>query len=149
MSFAASIKAFEEKALLKANKNVSIAFQYLGTQSVDLTANGKINIGGHSNGDIANNWHWSVGAPNIVIPNGPDITGSASLARIQSFATSMAFYRQDNIVYLNNVMNYAYRADKVGWPMGRGTNGWFWSGRVPVGYGFVGQAVNNLKGKYS
>lgn len=148
MSFAAAIKAFEEKALLSANTSVSRAFQYLGTQAVDLTANGKINIGKFSNGDIANNWHISVGQPNVVIPNGPDLSGSASLQRINSFAISMAFYKTDNVVYLTNVMNYSYRANFVGWPKGPGTNGWTWSGNVPVGYGFVGNAINNLKGKY-
>lgn len=147
MSFAAAIKAFEEKALLSANHSVSKAFQYLGTQAVDLTKDGKINIGGHSNGDIANNWHPSVGQPNVVIPNGPDLSGSFSMQRINSFAASFAFYRTDNVVYLTNVMNYSYRADKVGWPAGKGTNGWTWSGRVGP-YGFTGQAINNLKGKY-
>lgn len=148
MSFAAAIKAFEEKALLTANRRVSYAFEYLGTQSVDLTSNGKISIGGFSNGDIANNWHPSVGQPNIVVPNGPDLSGSASLARIKSFANSFTFYRQDATVYLTNVMNYSYRANYLGWPAGKGTNGWTWTGKVPKGYGFVGQAINNLKGVF-
>lgn len=149
MGFAAAIKAFEEKALLSANNSVSKAFEYLGTQSVDLTANGKINKGGFSNGDIANNWHVSVGQPNIVMPNGPDLSGSASIARIRQAAREHLFYRRDNVVYLTNVMNYSYRANYIGWPAGPGTNGWHWTGKVPSGYGFVGQAINNFKGKYS
>lgn len=148
MSFAAAIKAFEEKALLAANKSVCNAFESLGVDSVALTGNGNINIGGHSNGDIANNWHVSIGGiPNIVIPNGPDLRGTASLSRIKSLYTSQPFYRKDNIVYLTNVMNYSYRANFLGWPSGKGTNGWNWSGKVGP-YGFVGKAINNLKGKY-
>lgn len=148
MGFGLDMKAWEEEALLFINHGVSKAFQYLGAQSVDLTSNGKINVGEFSNGDIANNWHISVGQPNIVIPNGPDLSGAASLQRINSFANSRAFYKTDNVVYLTNVMNYSYRADTVGWPAGKGTNGWTWSGRVGP-YGFTATAINNLKGKYS
>lgn len=148
MSFAAAIKAFEEKALLQANKSVCKAFEYLGTQSVDLTKDGKINIGGFSNGDIANNWHVSVGGLTMVVPNGPDLSGAASLARIRSLEGSLPFYKKDNTVFLTNVMPYSFRANYLGWPLGKGTNNWNWTGKV-LAYGFVGQAIGNLKGKYS
>lgn len=148
MSFAAAIKAFEEKALLKANHNVTQAFISLGTNSVTLTQN--INLGGYSNGDIANNWHVSYGAVNVPIPNGPDLSGAASLARINSVAQSMEFYRKDSKIFLTNAMGYSYRANFLGWRAGPGTNGWTWVNNIKAGtgYGFVGIAINNLKGKY-
>lgn len=145
MGFAEQIKAFEEKALLQANKSVNLAFESLGSDSVVLT--GDINYGGYSNGDIANNWHVSIGAPLLVIPNGPDISGIASLSRIKSFSKENQFYRKDNVVFLTNVMNYSYRANFLGWPSGEGTNGWVWTSNIK-GYGFVGRAINNLKGRY-
>lgn len=147
MDFAAKIKAFEEKALLAANTSVCKAFESLGVDLVNLTSNGNINYGGFSNGDIANNWHVSVGGLTMVVPNGPDLTGSSSLSRIKSLAQESQFYKKDNTVYLTNVMNYSYRANFLGWPSGPGTNGWNWTGEVKA-YGFLGKALNNLKGKY-
>jgi hypothetical protein len=147
MGFADDIKKWELKALEAANTSVCKAFEKLGVNLVDLTGNGNINIGGYSNGDIANNWHVSVGALTTVVPNAPDLAGTASLSRIKSLTAARPFYGKDNVVFLTNVMNYSYRADKVGWPMGQGTNGWVWSGRVPA-YGFTSRAVNNLKGAY-
>lgn len=147
MDFAAQIKAFEEKALLAANASVCKAFTTLGTNLVSLTSGNQINYGGFSNGDIANNWHVSIGSLTMVMPNGPDKSGSASLSRIQSLPQQAPFYKKDNTVFLTNVMNYAYRADKLGWPLGVGTNDWNWSGRVKA-YGFTDKAIINLKGKY-
>jgi hypothetical protein len=147
MSFANAIKAFEEKALLAANKSMCNAFEYLAIENVVLT--GDINIRGYSDGDIANNWHVSIGAtPVMVTPNGPDRSGSASLSRIKALASSMPFYRKDNTVCLTNVMGYSYRADKIGWPVEQSTNGWVWTGKA-VAYNFTVRAINNLKGKYS
>lgn len=148
MSFAAAIKAWEEKALLAANQSVCNAFEQLGVENVTLTSYGRINIGGHSNGDIANNWYVTEGSPSSAAPNGPDLSGSASLARIRAIYATKPFYRKDSTVYLTNVMNYSYRANWLGWPKGQGTNNWIWSGRVPAGYGFIGTSLNNLKGKY-
>ena len=145
MDFAKRIKAFEEKALLAIDKSMCKAFDSLGKESVALTQN--INLGGYSDGDIANNWHMSVGAVNMVIPNGPDISGSASLARLSLFVTSKPFYKKDSVVFLTNVMNYSYRANFIGWPRGPGTNGWTWTKNIQP-YGFVGKAINNLKGRY-
>jgi hypothetical protein len=147
MDFLAKIKAFEEKANLAANTSVCKAFEYLGVNLVELTGNGSINIGGFSNGDIANNWHVSVGGLTMVMPNGPDMTGAASLSRIKGLAKELSFYKKDNTVFLTNVMNYSYRADKLGWPTEQSTNGWNWSGNV-VAYGFVDKSLLNLKGKY-
>lgn len=148
MSFGAAIKAWAEKAELKANDSVTNACVFLSTEVVDLTKGDKINIAGFSDGDIANNWHISVGAWNLVVPNGPDKSGSASLARIATFAKEQLFYKKDNVIFINNVMNYSYRANTLGWRAGPGTNGWNWSGAVPSGYGFRETALNNLKGRY-
>lgn len=149
MGFAEDVKKFEQKALLAANTSVCKAFESLGLNLVELTGHGNINIGGYSNGDIANNWHVSIGGiPEIVVPNAPDPSGIASLSRIKSLAAAKPFYNHDNVVYLTNVMNYSYRADKLGWPVEQSTNGWIWSGKVKA-YGFTSQAINNFKGAYS
>lgn len=149
MGFADSIKAFEQKALEAANTSVCKAFESLGVNLVDLTGNGNINIGGYSNGDIANNWHVSIGGiPEMVVPNAPDLSGYSSLSRIKSLAAAKPFYKQDNKVFLTNVMNYSYRADKLGWPTEDSTNGWVWTGKIKA-YGFTSIAINNLKGAYA
>lgn len=145
MSFANAIKAWEEKTLQQANTSVTKAFSSAGIDLVTLTQN--INFGGYSKGHIANNWQASVGSPTLTATNAADLSGAASLSSIASFEASKAFYRQDNVAYISNGVSYAYRADKLGWPSGEGTNGWVWSGRVGA-YGFTGKAINNLKGKY-
>jgi len=147
MDFAAKIKAFEEKALMQADKSLNKFIEALGVENVNLTKDGKINRGGYSDGDIANNWYISVGVPATNPPNAPDLSGSASLARIQAFSVQKLFYRKDNKVFITNVMNYSYRANTIGWPTGEGTNGWVWSKGIGP-YGFVQQAISNIKGKY-
>lgn len=145
MSFGAAVAAWVEKAEKNTNTSICKAFESVGVDLVELTKD--INYGGFSNGDITNNWHVSVGGLTMVIPNGPDLTGASSLNRIRSLARDMPFYKKDNVVYITNVMNYAYRADKLGWPKGPGTNGWNWTGNVKA-YGFVDKSLLNLKGKY-
>jgi hypothetical protein len=146
MGFADQIKAFEHKANRAANDSPCKAFEHLGVNLVELTK--EMKVGGFSDGDIANNWHVSIGGLTMVIPNGPDLNGTASLSRIKSLSREMPFYMKDNVVFLTNVMNYSYRADKIGWqPEGLGTNGWYWTGKVGA-YGFTSKALNNLKGKY-
>lgn len=145
MSFAAAIKAFEEKALLKANDKIIEAATFIATENIKATQ--KINLGGLSNGDMANNWHISYGALNVPIPNGPDLSGSASFARVSAMAKIQDFYRKDSTIYITNAMPYSFRANSIGWPQGKGTNGWVWTGKIKA-YGFLGQAINNLKGKY-
>lgn len=147
MNFADSIKAFEEKAMKAADKSVTKALQELGIQCVNFTKDLKIGKGGYSDGDIANNWHVSVGSPSTVAPNGPDLSGSASIARIQSISGQKLFYRRDNKVFITNVMGYSYRANYLGFPIGQGTNGWIWTSGIGP-YGFVQQAIGVVKGKY-
>jgi hypothetical protein len=147
MNFEAQIRAFEHKANLGMNTSVCKAFEYLGTELVTLTGYKNINYGGFSNGDIANNWHVSIGQVVVPVPNGPDLTGSESLMRIRGVQHLSLFYTKDNTIYLTNAMGYSYRADKLGWPAEESTNGWKWSGKVKA-YGFTGKAINNLKGKY-
>lgn len=148
MDFAARIKAFEEKALLAADKSVTKAIQTLAADAVSFTANGQINRGGYSDGDIANNWNISVGSPLMTTPNSPDLSGSASLSRIAAFSGQKAFYRRDNKVFITNVMGYSYRANYIGWPVGKGTNGWTWTSGIGP-YGFVQRAIASVKGKYA
>ncbi len=147
MSFADSIKAFQEKALRNANTQVTKAtFVHLGGDLVKYTLPSFMDQGKFSNGDIANNWHVQLGQPSELIPNGPDRSGTASLVRFQAELSSNLFYRKDNTVFITNAMNYSYRANYIGWPAGQGTNGWTWTNNIK-GYGFLGIAVNNLKGK--
>lgn len=145
MGFADSIKAWEEKALLAANKSVLTAIDVVGTDLTILT--GDINYGKYSQGHIANNWHISINTPELSVDSPPNRAGSASFARIKAFADSQAFYRKDAVAYISNGVNYSYRVNYLGFPKGPGTNGWTWTGRV-VAYGFIGKALNNLRGKY-
>ena len=146
MDFGAQIKAWEDKANAAMNTGVCKAFESLGVDLVKLT--GDMRVGGFSNGDMANNWHVSEGGATMVVPNGPDLSGTASLARIRALAKDQVFYKKDSVVFLTNVMGYAYRADVLGWKdVSQSTNGWRWSGTVGA-YGFTTTAINNLKGKY-
>lgn len=144
MSFAAAIKAFEEKALLAANKAVCNAFELVSTQLVARSPDPA--IGNYSKGHLANQWHPSVGSPSVIDDGSADANGIASFTRIRAFTASSPFYRKDNVVFITNGANYAYRADKLGWPMGEGANGWVWNGATA--YGFTGKAINTLKGHY-
>jgi len=148
MAWTLDIAKWADKALQHANKNCCDIVEFVGTESIRLTLN--INKGGYSKGHIANNWRVSGGGPDLTHTPTGDMTGSASYARIRAFRLSKPFLGKDDKVFITNSVNYSYRADKLGWPKGQGTNGWTWKNDIMagVGYGFTGIAINNMRGKY-
>ena len=146
MPWSLDISKWCDKALQRANKNCCDIVEFVATENIRLTLN--INKGGYSKGHIANNWRVSAGGPDLTVDPTGDITGNASYARARAFRLSKPFLGKDDKVFITNSVNYSYRADKIGWPAGQGTNGWKWSGRVTA-YGFTGIAINNMKGRYT
>lgn len=75
-------------------------------------------------GLLINNWFSGVGAYSTAKTNVHDTTGAGSLLNIESLLQSDAFKGQDGWVSLSNNLDYAYRAEHLGWPTPQ------WSGRV-------------------
>lgn len=148
MDFAEKIKAFQQKALLEANRKVSLAVESLFTDVVVLTPS-PANPGDYAQGHLVNQWMPEAGgtfSSDVNISTNPN--GSDSLSRIKVLLTEQLFFGKDNIITLTNNVDYAYRAEYVGWPSGDSSTGWHWSGKVGP-YKMVATAVNNFRGAYS
>lgn len=148
MDFEAAIRAFELKALRQANKSVANAVESLFTSPVVLSPS-PANPGEYSKGLLANQWYPELGGGyDLTNTMSTNPNGADSLSRIKAMLAHNAFFGKDNTITLTNSCKYAYRAEYLGWPLGEGTDGWVWSGRVGP-YRMVGTSVNNFIGAYS
>ena len=145
MGFADSIKAFEKKALLAANTSVNKAVESLFNEVVAHTPTAP--EANYAKGLLINSYYTAVGGFDLTVGTATDYYGGASLSRIKSLAVGNNFLGKDNFVTLTNSVDHAYRADKIGWPMGEGSSGWHWTGKVGA-YNMRDKAIVNWKGKY-
>lgn len=146
MTFAAAIRAFEEKALLRANQSITEAIVTLTNDVISFSPRKEIGAA-YSRGSLINNWRISTGSPDMTFDGMTDDKGTMSSIRAKQFAKTFHFLKQDNTVFISNSATWSFRANYIGWPIGPGTNGWVWTNGVKA-YGFVGKGINNLKGKY-
>lgn len=142
--FEAQIRAFELKALRQANKSVSNKIESLFTDVVVLTPS-PANPGDYAQGHLVDQWYPQLNSFSSEISSVTNPNGANSLSRIKAMLSGLAFFGKDNVITLTNNVDYAYRAEVLGWPSGQGANGWIWSGRVGP-YAMVRTAVNNWKG---
>lgn len=149
MSFAAAIKAFEEKALAQANTSVSNAVESLFNEVVFLSPDppGK---GGYAKGVVKNSWYTSINGVDLTIGSTPNPTGAASLSRIKAALSSKPFLRKDGFITLTNSTPYINYVENIGWPKNYPGNstGWAWTGKVGP-YSMVKTSVTNFRGRYS
>lgn len=147
MGFAEDIKRFEQKALEAANTSLCKAAESLFTDEVVLSPIKP--AANFATGLLKNSFYPQVGGGfDMTVGTVADDTGTASLSRIKAVMALKPFLGKDNTITLTNSVPEAYRADVLGWPMGEGSGGWVWSGKVKA-YGFTSQALNNFKGAYS
>lgn len=149
MSFLSGIKAFEAKALAKANDNTSKIVKELFEQVVVRSPSPALNpTPAFAKGHLANQWYPVIGNQfSAAVSPDASITGSGSLARVSGVLLSRPFQGKDNIITLANNVDYAYRAEVLGWPAGQGTNGWIWSKNTGP-YMMVRGAMQFIAGKY-
>ncbi len=148
MSFLSDIKAFQQKALLAANKSVSeAAFGSLGVFQEAVALSPTAPEAQYAKGLLINSWYPSVGGFDTTVGTTTDYYGSGSLSRIKAMLSQNLFYGKDNMVTLTNSVDHAYRVEYLGYPMGEGTNGWEWTGKVGA-YKMVATAVSIFKSKY-
>jgi hypothetical protein len=145
-SFVLDIKAFEEQALLLANNNLcrdaEEVFSGVVVESPDPPG-----VGGFAKGLLKNSWYIDTKGIDNTVGTTPNATGADSLSRIKAALGTLPFYGKDGAVTLTNSLDYAYRAEVLGWPAGEGTNGFTWSGRVGP-YAMVQTAITNFKAKH-
>jgi len=147
MSFESDILAWADKALNKASDNTAQVFSELATATVTYSPNKPDAV--YSKGLLINQWYPAIGnTPSANKGSSTNLTGAESLSRIKDILAQKPFLGKDNTLSLANNIDYAYRADKLGWPMGEGTNGWLWSGRVGP-YNMTSLALQQTIGKYA
>lgn len=143
MSFAASIRGNSRKLLLKINSQVYKIAKELFTRIVELTPSPS-NPGYDAEGRLANQWYPEVGASfSSRVGTSTSPNGAESLTRISALGMSGAeFYEKDGKLTLTNNVEYAYRAEVLGWPEADG-----WSGKVGP-YRMVAKAIQEIAAKY-
>ncbi len=142
MSFAAQIKAWEEKTKLAMNKSVCNAVERLFTNVVVLSPSPS-HPGPYAKGVLSNQYYPMIGgnySTALTIASNPN--GTDSLSRIKAMLASSPFLGKDNKITLTNNCDYAYRAENLGWPVSDG-----WSGKIGA-YKMVATSINNLKAFY-
>ena len=148
MNFSESIKAFEKKALLAANRSRSNAIESLFTEVVVLSPDppGK---GNYAKGLVKNSWYASIGLPDLTVGRTPNVNGADSLSRIRSILTMLPL-NNDAVVTLTNSLPYINYVENVGWPKNYPGNntGWQWTGKVGP-YSMVSTSITHFIGRYA
>lgn len=146
MSFLLDIEAFKDKALLAASTSANRITEEFMTKVVENTPTKQ--IGNYAKGLLINQWYPSPdGQFSTAVSGTINVNGSDSLSRIKSTIASNAFLGKDGVITLTNNLGYAYRAEKLGWPQGEGSDGWVWSGRQGP-YAMVAKSIVYIQGKY-
>jgi len=134
LSFADSVKANCQRMLAEVDKKCQhIAFS-LFTEIVIETPVDK--------GLLCNNWFPGTGADfSTEITSYKDTTGSGSKSRIYAMLGKGTFLGKDGSMTLANNLDYAYRAEVLGWPSPE------WSGKVGP-YAMVGKSLIKIASDY-
>lgn len=139
MSFAASVRANSNKALLRLNTACYKIAKELFLNVVLLTPS-PANPGPTAKGLLANQWYpedgktFSMGSGEDTSPN-----GAASIARISAL-NGLQFFKKDGAVTMTNNEDYATLAESIGW------NPPQWQGTPP--YRMVARSIQLIAAKY-
>lgn len=140
--FAQSIFLNSAKIMEDVNKKVYQISRELFLRIVDLTPS-PAHPGETAKGLLVNNW-FPVDGPSFSSEKTSQKSpyGAGSIGRISALAGKQ-FLRQDGSVTLSNNLDYAYRAEVLGWPKEDG-----WSGRVGP-YRMVAKSIQTIAAKYT
>lgn len=73
------------------------------------------NPGPWADGLLANQWYPQAGSPSKALGADTSPNGSASLARINGMVKGREFFGKDGKLFLTNNLDYAFRAEYLGW----------------------------------
>lgn len=142
-SFAQSVLLNIEKTKQDVNDEVYRIARDLFTLIVNLTPARTPNpvVGPTAKGVLINNW-FPMNGPEFssATTDSRSAIGAGSLARIKSLV-GQNFLNKDGTVTLSNNLDYAYRAEALGWPSPP------WSGRIGP-YRMVARSLQQIGVKY-
>jgi hypothetical protein len=147
MSFLDDIKAFRDKALSQASTNANTVTEEFFTKVVTISPAKP--AAQFAVGHLKDNYYTAINGYDMSTSGSVSMSGASSIARIKATLAQNPFLAKDAMVSMSNNVGYAYRADKLGWmPKGKGTNGWYWSGRTGP-YLMTSLAVSYTLGVFS
>lgn len=121
-AFADSIRSNSDKMLKTVNRQIySIAFELF--TSIVLNSPSPSNPGPFADGLLVNQWYPAIGDFSTQVGGDTSPNGSNSLSRIKSVMSGSEFYRKNGRLTLANNLDYAYRAEVLGWPKSDGYSG--------------------------
>lgn len=131
MSLSHGISKFATKATIQASNSCNKIVEEYFVKHVTLSP--KEPTAAYAKGLLINSWFPAIGkSPSMIVGKVANMEGTDSIMRIKAIVAQNPFWGNDNTVTLANNLDYAYRADKVGWPRFDATNKttWNWSGNV-------------------
>lgn len=97
----------------------------------------------YAEGLLVNNWFPKVRGFSTETTSTKSLSGYDSFNRLTQLVDAKIFYKKDNSVTLTNNIDYAYRAEVLGWkPTSEHPN---WKGAAP--YGMIAKALIKAKSK--
>lgn len=141
MSFAKSVQANSRKVLWRVNNKCYEIAKALFVSIINFTPSPD-NPGPFAMGHLADQWYPDEGDFSEELSGSTSPNGAGSLARVQAMKGG-AFNGRDGKVTLTNNVDYAYRAEVLGWPASEG-----WSGKIGP-YRMVARSIQIIKAKYT
>lgn len=140
-SFAQSVNSNSWKIMLDVNEQVYKVARELFTSIVKLTPSPIQREAATAKGLLVNNWFPVNGSEfSSATTSSTSDYGAGSLTRIKALS-GFNFFRKDGTVTLSNNLDYAYRAEVLGWPSPP------WSGRVGP-YRMVALSMQAVSARY-
>lgn len=139
----ADVERAAQEILGRVNERIYEVAWELFTYVVSITPSPS-NPGEYAKGLLANQWYPSAGQPIIRRGTATDPFGQASLDRIDKLTKGNGnqFLMRDGRLVMTNSVDYAVRAEQIGWPANEG-----WSGRVGP-YRMVALSLRRISAKY-
>jgi len=141
-SFADSIKQSVEKIQLEIDQQLTKLTIDTFKDVIQESPSGWQNSP-YAEGLLVNQWYPAINSFSSELTSSKDLSGFQSFARLTELVDNKMFYKKDSRVTLTNNVDYAYRAEAIGWkPDAQHPS---WKGAAP--YGMVRKAIIKAKAK--
>jgi len=141
-NFLSSLNTEIDKIENEVNNKIMSIFETVSEKTIEYTPQPSMfpNAAFWATGHLVNQWYPAINDFSNEVNDIASDNGNGSLGRVYSIMKQKPFKGKDAYITLTNNVDYAYRAEAIGWPQGENPTGWKWSGRVQP-YFMVSKAI--------
>lgn len=142
VDFLTSLMSNIEKVENEVNDKIMDVFELASEKVIEYTPQPSMfpNSALWATGLLVNQWYPAVNSFSDEQNSITSDNGNGSLGRVYKMRKEKPFKGKDAYITLTNNVDYAYRAESVGWPQGENPTGWKWTGKIKP-YFMVAKAV--------